>query len=157
MKNSRTFRSGCTVFISMQEIYMQAWLKYNGKIYFAFQMIHHFSFERTFGANYLFFFCLFELAVAVSCVSEIVTFRFVVTNKFPFKQRFSHFLTSWRTKIFPNQPWILVGKQIVGFVPLDVSDSVKCINRKLSQRLEVYNLLENLTSYAVLKPVENFG
>ena len=29
------------------------------------------------------FFCLFELAVPVSCLSEIVTFRFVVTNKFP--------------------------------------------------------------------------
>jgi len=32
---------------------------------------------------------------------------------------------------------------------------MKFINEKPSQRLEVYNLLENLTSYAVLKPVEN--
>ena len=57
--------------------------------------------------------------------------------------------------IFLKPPHFWGSHQIPFFNSLGLSDSMIFINEKPSQRLEVYNLLENFTSYAVLKPVEN--
>ena len=67
------------------------------------------------------------------------------------------FGSTCRTTFFWNHPLFWGSHQIPSFNSLDLSDGMKFINGKSPERLQVYNLLENFTSYAVLKRVENFG
>lgn len=59
--------------------------------------------------------------------------------------------------IFLKPPHFWGSHQIPFSNSLVLSDSMKFINGKPPERLQVYNLLENFTSYAVLNRVENFG